>query len=40
VNGNKYIGNFKEGKMEGYAIFLDFNEMTKRHGEWREGVRI
>lgn len=39
-NNNKYIGNFKDGKMDGYAIFLNMEEMTKRHGEWRDGVRV
>lgn len=25
--------------MDGYAIYLNMEEMTKRHGEWRDGVR-
>lgn len=39
-NGNYYIGKFKDGKMSGYAIFLNMEEYTKRHGEWKEGKRI
>ena len=34
-----YIGNFKDGKMDGFAIYVDMEEKTKRHGEWREGKR-
>jgi hypothetical protein len=26
--------------MEGFGIYLNYDEMTKRHGEWREGTRI
>ena len=39
VNGDKYIGKFKDDKMEGYAIYLNMTEMTKRHGEWKDGKR-
>ena len=39
-NGNLYIGKFKEGKMSGYAIFIDWEAQTKRHGEWKEGKRL
>ncbi len=38
-NQNKYIGKWKEGKMNGYALFIDMEEFTKRQGEWKEGKR-
>ena len=38
-NGNLYIGKFKDGKQCGYAIYIDIEAQTKRHGEWRDGKR-
>lgn len=26
--------------MSGYAIFIDMEEYTKRHGEWKDGKRV
>jgi hypothetical protein len=40
ANRNIYIGTFKEGKMNGFAIFIDITASTKRHGEWRDGKRV
>lgn len=38
-NKNMYIGHFKKGKMDGFAIYIDMEAKTKRHGEWRDGKR-
>jgi len=39
-NGDIFIGDFKEGKPHGIGIYIDMQEMTKRHGEWKEGKRM
>ena len=40
VNGNKYIGAWKQDFMHGVGIFFCGRENYKRQGEWREGKRV
>jgi hypothetical protein len=35
-NGNSYIGEFKDGKMDGHGTFINSNG-KKIIGEWKKG---
>ena len=38
ANGNKYVGNFKEGKITGEGAYYSSDDELKGMGMWNDGV--
>ena len=39
LNGNKYIGSWKDDVQHGVGIYFDMKDSVKKQGEWRNGRR-
>jgi hypothetical protein len=39
VNGDRYVGGFKDDLQDGCGILFNHAKQTKRQGEWHQGKR-